>query len=819
MMKLPISILFMLFIFLSSCRKEEIKPDDQYDPEEVIIAEETKVLNNTIRSEIQELDTTDFTFHFSQGSSFAGEIKENDILVDSASSLARYGFLRKVTSVGSEGGSIVINTSQAALEDVIRQGSIDLHSASLTTANIDHIVLAEGFSLAKDLKSTELLGFDMNFEHNIDGNQNAIITGSVYFDLDFNFDLDICLKGVKYFKASVEVDEAAALGLEVTSDFNLKEEIVFAQITFTPWTVMIGIVPVVFVPKVELVMNSDLTVTGTLKTYATQNYNREIGLDYDKDRDDEKWSKINSTNPPPGYSLLPAALTDNVDYIVKVGPKASLKLYGIAGPYVDLLLVSDLGAEKSPNGFNMDYDLNLESNAGVEIDVLFVELEKNFQLFNVNLVHDELNDEPLYQSFTIEHPVDGAKVNIGEILNIGTYLTGAPPSEVRFYVDDILIYTDTDKPFEHAWTVEGSTGLHTIKAIADYGGSTIISEIDVTFQMGGWQQIDVSGLFESDYCLECIGFSDAQNGWILGRTEMVVPVERFCLHSGDGGKTWSKIYSGEAGYAYPADDFLVLGEDIAFFTAGGDLYQTLNGGTSWNTVPIPDVYPYHVEAYHIEVNENGNIYALGREMYRLQSGESGEWELVADYQDQADFEIISVIGMSFPVDHTGFMLGSIYNESTDTYTGGLFKSTDGGAHWTCMNIDFDQSEMDRWDYEDIFFINNNIGWIIGFTGRPDNDKAGYILKTTDGGSTWSTQLMDHSPTDIHFLETATGYLSFVSYPEVIIGYTDDGGDNWYLYDTPFDITHHVSGSLFFLDQNHGWYVQDKIILRYALAGE
>jgi photosystem II stability/assembly factor-like uncharacterized protein len=817
-MKTQTLILLLIFSIMASCKKEKAEPDPDNSSEDVIIAEEARVLDTESRAEIESLDTISYTFVFKEGGSFASELKANDILVDDVSSLAPYGFLRKVSSVENKDGNIVVLTSQASLEDIIEKGSVELHSVSLKAADIDEIYLAEGISFSDNLKSTNLLGFDMDFEHHIGGNQNASLTGSMYFSLDFNFELDINLGGVDYFKTSVEVDELASLGLEVSADVNLDEEITFAQITFTPWTVMIGIVPLVFVPKVELVLHSDLTITGTVQSYATQNYSREIGLEYDGD----DWTKINSTDPAPGFTIQPAALTDKVDYNVKVGPKASLKLYGIAGPYIDLLLVSDLEAEKSPNGFNLDYDLNLESNAGVEIDLLFYELEKDFQLFDVNLDHQELNDEPLYQSFSIQSPADGAKVNISEVLNIQTYLTGLPPSEVRFYVDDLLINTDTEEPFEYAWTVEGTQGLHTIKAIADYGNTTLTSEVLVTFQSGGWQQIDVSALFGTDYELEIVRFSDTENGWIMGRTIYAIPTQRFCLRTNDGGKTWSKVYSGDAGAGSPASDLILLGESVAYFTAGLWVFETTNGGVDWDYAEVPSGYPDIVRAEYIEVNENGDLYALGySEMFTYQSGGSGEWTLIAEYYEQDDFEIVDIVGMSFPVDNTGYFFGTTYHETLETYSykTDLYKTIDGGVHWTALNIEFDKTGMDDWSYRDVFFIDNNTGWIIGPNGN-DVDR-GFILKTTDGGVTWSTQFTNYLPYNIYFLEKSNGYISYIGFPDVHLGYTDDGGDNWYAFQTPFEDHSFATeiGNIFFVDAEHGWYTHDEILLRYALEGE
>ncbi|MCD4710875.1 MAG: hypothetical protein K8R52_08520, partial [Bacteroidales bacterium] len=63
---------------------------------------------------------------------------------------------------------------------------------------------------------------------------------------------------------------------------------------------------------------------------------------------------------------------------------------------------------------------------------------------------------------------------------------------------------------------------------------------------------------------------------------------------------------------------------------------------------------------------------------------------------------------------------------------------------------------------------------------------------------------------------SNGYISYIGYPEVSIGYTNDGGDTWYAFDTAFEDHSFASSSIFFIDQNHGWYAHGKVILRYTI---
>jgi hypothetical protein len=69
---------------------------------------------------------------------------------------------------------------------------------------------------------------------------------------------------------------------------------------------------------------------------------------------------------------------------------------------------------------------------------------------------------PPPDSVTITNPTSGATVS--GTVDITTTVTGAI-DEVRFYIDDVLKYTDTTAPFEWSWdTTQYTEGSHTVKA-------------------------------------------------------------------------------------------------------------------------------------------------------------------------------------------------------------------------------------------------------------------------------------------------------------------------------------------------------------------
>ena len=104
-----------------------------------------------------------------------------------------------------------------------------------------------------------------------------------------------------------------------------------------------------------------------------------------------------------------------------------------------------------------------------------------------------------------------------------------------------------------------------------------------------------------------------------------------------------------------------------------------------------------------------------------------------------------------------------------------------------------------YNHRSIFFIDENMGWIVG--------QSGLILKTTDSGENWTPQ--DGGTTidfkTVFFVDESTGWIGgFLRGAfETHLFRTTDGGNNW--SPSTLDIT--VSAfSLFFIDANIGWVV-------------
>lgn len=161
-------------------------------------------------------------------------------------------------------------------------------------------------------------------------------------------------------------------------------------------------------------------------------------------------------------------------------------------------------------------------------------------------------------------------------------------------------------------------------------------------------------------------------------------------------------------------------------------------------------------------------------------------------------------------------LSSIFFLDTETgwsvgESGGvILKTTDGGASWT--QIAFNQSS----GYYDIYFADKDRGWAVGFNCT-DNGCDGIIIYTGDGGANWTEKeiVKDIYFLSIFFVNNNIGWATTGPYGTVYK--TTDGGMNWTAQETGRETDFY---DCHFFDNNTGIVAgRDGLIMRTTDGGE
>jgi photosystem II stability/assembly factor-like uncharacterized protein len=245
-----------------------------------------------------------------------------------------------------------------------------------------------------------------------------------------------------------------------------------------------------------------------------------------------------------------------------------------------------------------------------------------------------------------------------------------------------------------------------------------------------WQFIGYWG----DTIME-IAFLDTMNGFAVGTSS---------YETTNGGLSWNwRMDMGQS-----ILDITFVDENIGYCAGGGFpagdaliLKKTTNSGQTWNKTIIND---YFTDVFFTD--ENNGWYIGNQTLYQTIDGG---------------------INLTHRSDFPGNRPSSVY--FLDSLTGiigaqnKIFKTYDGGISWQEKNITGISGNAG--EFIRLFFINNEIGWAISY---------GYVIKTTDAGENWFSQLNIGGLRGIHFSDSLNGWVTPGGKPYK----TTDGGETW-----------------------------------------
>lgn len=300
-----------------------------------------------------------------------------------------------------------------------------------------------------------------------------------------------------------------------------------------------------------------------------------------------------------------------------------------------------------------------------------------------------------------------------------------------------------------------------------------------------------------------IFFTNDKNGCAAGSS---------ILCTEDGGKTWNERLGIKPGERDNIGDVMVSVWGISFVNRStawavgnnGQIIKTEDGGKSWKLkTSIRIGYAYFIDAktgWSYRNDKSGKDY----KGYLLKTEDGGD-----TWQEQKEFENRVVLRFYFVNPTTGWAVGSEWGSTS----GGskllslfILHTNDGGKTWITQ---FKEQAGKKWGFIDglfdVFFINSNVGWVVG--------SRGLIFYTEDGGKHWEQQ---KSGTKLNFGRVefvdakrgwVVGFWETEGSVTIAILHTEDGGKNWHKQWEKRGGWMALD-EMFFLDKNNGWVVGD-----------
>ncbi len=248
--------------------------------------------------------------------------------------------------------------------------------------------------------------------------------------------------------------------------------------------------------------------------------------------------------------------------------------------------------------------------------------------------------------------------------------------------------------------------------------------------------------------------------FINKQTAYATTSDNIFLITTDEGNTWNEKELNISDN-FNLGDIRFFNEDIGILNdVKGNFFKTTNAGDDWTKISsMSDVSIHDVEFVNEQVGYV-SYWTSNGEYYIKKTTDGGQyWDHCKALKDTIIYK------MKFFNENFGYAACNY---------GIFFKTTDGGRSWCKIIID------STIELKDLYFLDENTGWAKTRYTKSDSNWTthiyGSLLKTTDGGNSWTTQIDgEFLIADMDFLNENYGWVSTSD------GYTyktTDGGNYW-----------------------------------------
>ena len=223
------------------------------------------------------------------------------------------------------------------------------------------------------------------------------------------------------------------------------------------------------------------------------------------------------------------------------------------------------------------------------------------------------------------------------------------------------------------------------------------------------------------------------------------------------------------------DDIWFIGPQVGWgVNSAGQIVHTQDGGATW-TVQHTVGADTWLRCMSFTGPTDGWIGSITRRQRLWKTEDGGTW---IDMTDRLPPLPSAICGISSPSKGVVFASGTQYPNREAA----VMRTTDGGQTWTSISMAAHANLL-----IDTYFVDDLHGWVVGGSGGTTYDKLRpVVMFTSDGGKSWENKL-DNSGIDfptgewgwkIQFLTTQIGFVSLENDTAAAILKTTDGGRSW-----------------------------------------
>lgn len=302
------------------------------------------------------------------------DLRPDDVLVGAPSEAAPHGFLRRVHQVERDGDAVVVRTSQANLVEAIHHADFGATGVFTAADLLEPEVFVQGVTVEAlphdgphplatrfeegDWQSLAPAQIGERYDFRVGLNEVLIdaevegfrvrlqVDGEIVFNAGYGIDVSIrgCLEVppvcLRRFEASVGMEQSARIVVSGDISAKLAVEKRLASIPFTPIVIMVGPVPVVFVPSVDVWVGGSGEVRLAFRYGISERFVARVGARWTSGAGWQDITEFGLTVDD--YDTVDVSASMRAEVYAR--PEGKILLYGLVGPTLSIRVGVEIDA-------------------------------------------------------------------------------------------------------------------------------------------------------------------------------------------------------------------------------------------------------------------------------------------------------------------------------------------------------------------------------------------------------------------------------------------------------------------------------------------